>query len=66
LLIFQAPLWFRISWVWFPRSSKTLLSPHSKSHLYMKKERKKERLHNNHGLLLGIKKSGGLEFSLEL
>jgi hypothetical protein len=40
LLIFQAPLWFQISWVWFPRSSKTLLSPHSKSHLYMKKERK--------------------------
>lgn len=40
LLIFRAPLWFRISWVWFPRSSKTLLSPHSKSHLYMKRERK--------------------------
>ncbi len=29
-------------------------------------ERKKERFRNNRGLLLGIKKSGGLEFSLEL
>jgi hypothetical protein len=41
LLIFQAPLWFRISWVWFPRSSKTLLSHIRKAiFTWRKKERK--------------------------